>query len=52
MEGGALRAEVGGHVVELVDNRPVAPGSRSRSMMPASPAASRSVSMLSWHQRR
>lgn len=25
MEGGALRAEIGGHVVELVDNRPVAP---------------------------
>lgn len=25
MEGGALRAEIGGHVVELVDNGPVAP---------------------------
>jgi hypothetical protein len=25
MESGALRAEVGGHVVELVDNRPVVP---------------------------
>ncbi len=25
MEGGGLRAEIGGHIVELVDNRPVAP---------------------------
>jgi len=25
MEGGALRAEIGGHIVELVDNRPVVP---------------------------
>ena len=25
MEGGALRTEIGGHIVELVDDRPVAP---------------------------